>query len=619
MHCVIINICDSSWTWNIKSDHSRLNLIDSYIEDHADRLKLKYLSFIAHLVEFRIDNKKSIAEYLELKNGYSLWWMSLLAEKSLYKSPEIANCLNLLAIEEILVDLKATELIINGGDINVVKALSFLCSGLNIKCVIGKNRLKGISFRSLLNPHSLYLKLAYPLRSAFFFCCHLATLTKLKSLKDLAWFEGSNSILLFSYFIHLDHGKSDSGCFYSRQWEILPDLLKSFGIRTNWIHHFLKSDVAGNIDQGQKLISKFNSNSDVNGMHAFISSYSSLYLSWKVMVNYILINFKLPRRSIIEKAFKLPNSSISFWPLLKDDWLSSTRGPIAVQNLLWIFQMDKAMRLMPRQNLGLYLQENQGWERALLHAWKRHNHGDIIGIQHSSLRFWDLRYYDDVRILNDNNGVLSQPKPQFIALNGPQPFRFYLEAGYPKESFVFVEALRYLDGQSKNSGGKLETSRVGLIEDIIILGDILVESNKALLNILQEVQKNWRSLTLKSHPGAIININDYPDLTLQEEKRALSTILPGFGTAIAIGSTTAALDAYLAGLKVIVFLVNGELNLSPLRGFKDVYFVRSNQDLAIAIGLAEGYKDGNTAREKYFWTDRDLPRWRELLSHYYKN
>ena len=105
MHCVIINICDSSWTWNIKSDHSRLNLIDSYIEDHADRLKLKYLSFIAHLVEFRIDNKKSIAEYLELKNGYSLWWMSLLAEKSLYKSPEIANCLNLLAIEEILVDL----------------------------------------------------------------------------------------------------------------------------------------------------------------------------------------------------------------------------------------------------------------------------------------------------------------------------------------------------------------------------------------------------------------------------------------------------------------------------------------------------------------------------------
>lgn len=39
--------------------------------------------------------------YLALKNGYNLWWMSLVTEKSPVKSTKIFDCLRLLALEEI--------------------------------------------------------------------------------------------------------------------------------------------------------------------------------------------------------------------------------------------------------------------------------------------------------------------------------------------------------------------------------------------------------------------------------------------------------------------------------------------------------------------------------------
>ena len=612
MTSIALNVTsDGIWAWRIINAGSSSHSLDTYIETHAERLRLKYLSFIADLSEFEIKGK-SLANQFQLANGYNIWWMSLLAEKSVYKSPVIADCIKLLALEEVLIDSNPASLTLYTNDSRIEESVEILCNRLSIEFLSSRTTTK-LPWRRMLNPRILYLNLPHPFRAILFFLNHLISLIKITKRRRPSWFKGQNSIFFFSYFIHLDQKKSSSGIFYSRQWEILPQVLNQYGIKINWLHHFLESDVAANISEGFNIIDTLNENTSTNGMHAFINGYSSFHSSWKVICAFFSILVSSPGDSVVKKAFNVKNSSASFWPILNNDWHSSFYGSTAIQNLIWIFQMDRALKEMPKQKLGLYLQENQGWERALIKAWKENGHGVILGIQHSSIRFWDLRCYDEQRVVLGSN-KWSQPQPDFTAVNGPYPVKSYLEAGYAKESMVFLEGLRYLNNSTQNTLGSIHRSD----KRILILGDILVESNKALLNRLENIPKNWTSLTIKLHPGALIDIRDYPALHLSEERAALDTLLPNFDIAIAVGSTTAALDSYLAGLKVIVFLMEGELNMSPIRGFDGVSFVRNEADLEKALDIfAESRL--KTVTVDYFWRDKDLPRWRKFLDCYYKN
>ena len=46
---------------------------------------------------------------------------------------------------------------------------------------------------------------------------------------------------------------------------------------------------------------------------------------------------------------------------------------------------------------GIYLQENQGWEKAFITSWKKHKHGNLIGLNNGFVRFWDTRFFEDKR------------------------------------------------------------------------------------------------------------------------------------------------------------------------------------------------------------------------------
>ncbi len=615
MNSIALNVTsDGIWSWCKTNSDNSSNSLDAYIETHSERLRVKYLSFIADLSEFEIEGK-SLAEYFQFQNDYNIWWMSLLAEKSVYKSPAIADCIKLLALEEVLTTEKPSKLELYTNDSRIKKSIEVLCRGLDIEFSFRRTTTE-VSLKKLFNLRVLYLSLPHPLRAIFFYIKHLYLLFKRKRSPKPVWYEGVNSIFFFSYFIHLDKKKADTGVFYSRQWEILPQTLNNLGIKCNWLHHFLKSDVALNITEGAQLIDSFNKNSSINGIHSFINNYSGFYSSIKIIKTFFSFLIKSPGRSELNKAFKSKNSAISFWPLLKDDWKKSFCGTTAIENMIWIFQLDQAFREMPKQKLGFYLQENQGWERGMTAAWKKYGHGTIIGVQHSTIRFWDLRYYDEEKIVLKPNSW-SQPQPDFVALNGPYSLKAFEKSGYPADSIVCLEALRYLNHGTVN---KIEGSRQTKGQkNVIILGDIMVESTKALLTRLQNISPNLVSLSIKLHPGGWIDIRNYPELKLVEETGALSSILSNYDTAIVVGSTTAALDAYLCGLKVILFLMEGELNMSPLMGFEDVSFVKSAIELEDALNSTYAANECDSGIKEYFWSDCHLPRWRELMNHYYKN
>lgn len=594
--------------------------IPAYLEVHADRLKAKYLEFIHDLGEQQLRGK-SVIEHFVIDDGFSFWWMTLLAEKSTLKSPHIYDCLRLMALEELLLQSKPTNLSLVTSDKNLVNAIRILCKNLTINFTWEIRRTK-----KKLHLRQLFRVIPIPVQGLISFLGYIFSRWPLKRVKSPVWHSGNNAVFLCSYFIHLDPNLCSRGRFYSRQWGMLPKLLHLNGFRTNWIQHFLFSSTVPSVDHGIKWLDLFNNDSGTQGLHSFLDSYLTFSIVIKVFKNWAKMYICSWRLRKIHTVFHPRNSAACFWPILKKDWSNYISGIGVFLNLLWFELLSAALKDLPHQPRGLYLCENQGWERALLHIWKVCKHGQIIGVQHATVPFWHLYYFDDARTLTSKKKY-SMPLPDFLAVNGPDPRKFFLESGYPAEKVIDTEALRYMNlfdrekilksNTSQNDlEGRQKNKDKGKKTNILVLGDLNNDSSHALLHLLEETIKSLPpafDFSFKPHPSSSIRLLDYPGIVAEETSDSLDTILGNFDIAMAANVTSASVDAYMSGLEVVIHLDGTNFNLSPLRGYTDVSFVSSSEELTnILIEL-------NTKRKiigrenNLFYTDSSFFRWSNLL------
>ena len=136
------------------------------------------------------------------------------------------------------------------------------------------------------------------------------------------------------------------------------------------------------------------------------------------------------------------------------------------------------------------------------------------------------------------------------------------------------------------------------------------------MRLLREIADDFSNieLTVKAHPGCPIDVADYPELKLKLSDQPLSDLIGHFDIAFTSSVTSAAVDVYSAGLKVISALDPESLNLSPLRGVEGVRFVSSSDMLREALRAA-CLKDDEAPGIQYFNVDSLLQRWRALFSN----
>ena len=89
------------YLWNGYGESDSVHSVLQYVEAHSERLRGKYLSWIHELGEQPIEGT-GLIDALILEEGFSYWWMTLLVEKSLWKSPAITDAIRVLALEEIV-------------------------------------------------------------------------------------------------------------------------------------------------------------------------------------------------------------------------------------------------------------------------------------------------------------------------------------------------------------------------------------------------------------------------------------------------------------------------------------------------------------------------------------
>lgn len=604
--------------WQSYAHGSLGTSVPRYLENHAERLRAKYLAFIHDLGESQIDGKR-IVEHLDLGDGFSFWWMTQLSEKSPFKSKLIYGCLRLMALEEILLEKKPSELTLDSSDRNLAQAIRRLCQNLRINFIwrSGKKSRQEWSLRSL------YRALPYSLQGLISLR-HLVMRWPLRKLQKPQWFAGDNTIFLCSYFFNLDPVSGTGGRFSPRQWEGLPKLLQDSGKRANWIHHFLLSPGTPDVKTGLNWLRLFNRDAARQGYHVFLETYLSWSVVLRALKNWFRLNAVSWRLREISRAFNPKGSAVWLWPLLRSDWRASLNGPAAMNNCLWVELFDVALKNMPNQKIGLYIWENQGWECALLRAWRRHGHGEIIGVPHATVDYWHLNNFDDPRSLISNRNC-AKPLPDHLAVNGPMAWRAFVEAEYPPERLLEVEALRFQYLTALGSGklrkpvdaqASADFQAQSLPKKVLILGDFTFKQTLKMLRCIEAASHLIDakiSLTLKPHPVCPIRSEDCPTLSFELTDRPLAEIMQDFDLAFSSNTSSAGLDALLAGLSVVIFLDDEDFNHSPLRGVEVIRFASTAKELANAL-QAGRRNEFSPAAGDFFWLDNQLPRWRRVLS-----
>lgn len=603
-------------SWNNLANDEKIISIADLIDKDEEEIRRLYVSFINELGNKKISKTKSISEFFQLRKGYNVWWMSLLVEKNLVKSPQISDCLKFIALEKVVKNLKPKQIRLVDADYAIQRTVSDLCNRSGINFIfesIEKAVLPNKQSVKKLVP-AFFKGIVYILLSAIKY----RGLTKLESEN---WKSSDQSVFLFSHFINLDLRYRNSGKVYSKYWGRLPKLLYQNGVSINVLNHFHFSKETPDTKTAVSWVADINSAPEGHSeRHRFLYSFLNLRLILKILLHFFKIHiFHFGIRGI-RKLFKPIHSNLNFWYLLRNDWIDSTRGTVLAENLILIALIDKAISSLPKQKLGLYLQENNGWERAFVHAWKRYQTVNLVGVPHTTIRFWDLRYVEDPRLFGNSNGV-HMPRPDFTTANGPVALKMFENALYKKDEILKVEALRYLEAGETNTGNKSKITKNVLTDQkikILLCGDIDLASTHDMLSCVEQVvpllieKKKEVEFVFKPHPVATINISKYSIPGLCETNENVKNLLIDFDVMIAVDSTSAGVEAYIAGLRVIVFRYAKRINFSPLKGVENVKFVNNAGSLLETLTTDLSFSN-SSKNECFFYTDNSLPKWKKIL------
>lgn len=586
--------------------------IPELIENNAEFFRAQYLSYVYEFGEMRINGTRLI-DYLQLRYGFSYWWMTLLSEKCNFaKSPFITDAISLIAFIEWVKEREISQITLISENKMLAHSLSNWAakSGVEFKFEsihpqLNSNMSMSYVYSSIKHVfHAMgwlikYLLIRWPLRG--------------QGLKK--WRQTPGLITFFSYSDNCLSEALEKNQYENRYWGHLPELLRKESCVTNWLHIYVSDTVLPTPVKAEEELNKINSLDTNQQCHVTLDTFLGPFEILQTLKDWMHC---LKLSLMLEKDIaKIQDQKIlNFWPLMRTDWQKSMFGADAMSNLLNFNLMHSAIKSLPIQKHGVYLQENMNWEFGLIHVWNAEGHGQLTGAPHSTVRFWDLRYFFDPRSYK-RTGINDLPMPNQVACNGPVMLSTFQQCGYPDTELKIVEALRYLHIEQTKLKRQLVMRRNDGIIHLLVIGDYLASNTRAQMKLLEQALLSLSAkiiVIVKPHPNCTIHKNDYPDIKFKLSKESISKLLIECDVAFTSAGTSAAIDAYYSGVPIISLLDPNTLNLSPLRGCEGVQFVGTPDELASAINLLIiNYDRSKENKSEYFSIGPELLNWRRLL------
>jgi len=537
--------------------------------------------------------------------------MTLLSEKCNYdKSPQIENAIKLFALED-WVAKQVHEI----GSIKLVSSNLLLS-----ECLMDWCRRESIFFEwEKLNKNNplknfFYSTFPHSVKAMVWLVSYVAKYSFLRGVGVDEWKKTKNSLTIFTYTANpISEDVENNSC--NRYWTKLPEELYRNNVTINWMYIHVRDS---SFTKTKNIIKTFKKNNSGDNVYTILDGFISFSVIFKSIFDWVKIIWRA--RSIGDNIYA-PKSGFNIWYMLKSDWKKSIYGTTAISNFVFFNLLESALNILPNNNHGIYLQENQGWELAMISRWRSAQHGILIGFPHSTVRFWDLRYFFDVRNYCDEKDDYSLPLPDYVAVSGDSIKNSYLHNGYPKQKLAEVEALRYLYLQDFNkiTSDDCLSNKIRLL----VLGDYFLENTDHQLRLLDDTLKNFNKdidVVIKPHPVCPITLLNYPEIEKINAKISMQSLPLLFDTCDLVYTsniTSAAVDAYYAGKYIITVLDPTKLNISPFRNSEKVVFISSATELYEKLINFDRCSLSVTDPKpnNFFYLDKSLYRWKKLLLH----
>lgn len=585
--------------------------IPTLIEANAESLRARYLAWVYQLGEFRINGVR-LVDHLRVRTGFSYWWLTLIAEKCNFsKSPHITDAIRLFAFSD-WADFKALEsLTLVSSSRPLALCLQDWCQSRGIRYIW--QRLPARIVERSIARRTFY-RLPPAFRALVWLFRYSLARWALRGVGLAEWRNSAAEITFVSYLFNLDTEQAGLGRFKSPYWGPLTEALQRSEINTNWLHIYTEDGLMPSSSKASELLSIFNNKKNSSQVHATLDSFLGPKVILKTLSNWLRVAWKgnLLYNSLIDSRLE----QVNLWPLFRADWRESTSGITAMSNALFDSIFGVALNSLSNQKIGCYLQENQAWEFAFIQNWRTANHGQLIGVPHSTVRYWHLPYFRDRRSyyheLND-----APPLPDRVAVNGQSAIDVYLASGYPQDQLAKVEALRYLYLNELKVRQTRRSSSKEKVTHMLVLGDYLPKNTNTQMKLLEHLAEHLSLsavITVKPHPWCSIDAAQYPKLSLRISTDPIGELILKCDMVFASSTTSSALEAYCAGVPVICINDPDILNISPIRGLPNTSFVSLPSELIKAIDGALAAGIVKPFPEKFFYLERSLPRWRYLLN-----
>ena len=561
--------------------------IPKILDDNCEYYKNLYLKIISDISDFKINNKSIIDSFLR-KDNFNFWWLTSIQQKfNIDDSSGINNSIKLLVLSDFLSNYSVDSVSVFTRNQNLRNSLREFCVLNNIK-FIGDYKFIN-NDKTLFN---IWKSFIFSFKYSFFYLLN-------NRLFDKKNFQGDVSF--FDIFVHLKENSFYENKFSSSYVNGMVDILRNSKYIVNWTHLFYSHKLIPKFSDAKKLTSGFNKYDSFKFKHLFIEDYLSLYIIFKAIFIY-LITFPKYYFIYVKSRQFLKYNKINFFPLLKDEFNESLFGISRIVNEIRILSFDLLFKNSKKQIFGFYIQENQPWELILISKWKKYNHGQIFGVPHSTVRFWDLRYFDSIDNLNRKLEFL----PDSILVNSKYAYNLLDIKLFNQYKIEIVEALRY---QHLNN---LKTKIIPF--NIIVFGDFQQRTTEKILLIVDEASKKLGScfnFYFKQHPAFYFDLSLF---NFTEDLRTTEEILFSYDIMISSDSSSTAAEAYSLGRTVIQYLDGSKLNFSPIKGLNgSQVFIDSNNLCDILnnyIFKRDFEKDNLNA---YFYLDINFAHWRRIL------
>ena len=604
---------DTIISWQYLSQESKYDYFEilKFMEENKIIIRNKYLEFIDKVSKYNI-NGQTLRDLLLIEEKFPFWEMSLINEKSNLKSPYISTILRVIAFEQWFKDKHFQQLFLFTNSTFLPQIISSFCETNGLVFVhkkIKKNRIKYSN-----NPLNV---LGQSLKKHPIFWLFKFILIRLPLLFDNKneIISLDNQVLFLSYLFNIEKRNINKPYGIDSFWTPLCKKLFSGGEKLNYLSIFTRSNYPNNIFEARNYINIFRKNNHQKSEFNLVDSYLSLKLVTKAIKLFLKVRkITLP---LNPTEILTLSSGTDLSSLFIADWYDSFQGRVLMQNSLYCCLFEDISKRICKPSKVFYLLENQNWEFAFIYCFKSiYPNIPIYGYIHSSLRFWDLRYYS--KQLNFENKFSLKCYPNLQITNGPQATKLLIESGLSKNNIIELEALRYIH---LNPDKAVEYYRRISSDDektkVIVIGDYDIENTYKIfqiINNLEPEQKEKIDIRFKPHPANKNKKIFFNGAEVKKLNGKISKYLSNFDLAICGASTTAALDCYLDGIKLIVFRESDSQIMTPVYDLPDVYFMSNSVCLNRILSLIREDHLIKRSPNDFFKIDKNLTKWIEFIN-----